>query len=285
MTAPKTLTCGGKTLDLTRPQVMGILNVTPDSFSDGGRYNLLEAAIDHAHTIVEEGATLIDIGGESTRPGATPVTSQEEMDRVLPVLEALRTRFDVVYSIDTSNPALMVEAANAGAGMLNDVRAFLQPGAEAAALQCVRDHQVALCLMHMQGDPTTMQSAPAYVNVVGEVAEFLATRARMLTALGVPSSQLVIDPGFGFGKSLGHNYTLLRELAALARLGYPLLVGVSRKSMIGNVVAKPAHERIHGSVAAALLAAERGGNILRVHDVAPTVDALKVLNQLLNSQS
>lgn len=285
MTAPKTLTCGGKTLDLTRPQVMGILNVTPDSFSDGGRYNLLEAAIDHAHTMVEEGATLIDIGGESTRPGATPVTSQEEMDRVLPVLEALRTRFDVVYSIDTSNPALMVEAANAGAGMLNDVRAFLQPGAEAAALQCVRDHQVALCLMHMQGDPTTMQSAPAYVNVVGEVAEFLATRARMLTALGVPSSQLVIDPGFGFGKSLGHNYTLLRELAALARLGYPLLVGVSRKSMIGNVVAKPAHERIHGSVAAALLAAERGGNILRVHDVAPTVDALKVLNQLLNSQS
>lgn len=274
------LTCGRQTLDLSAPQVMGILNVTPDSFSDGGRFNLLEAAIDHAQTLVEEGATLIDIGGESTRPGATPVPSQEEIDRVLPVLEALQARFDVVYSIDTSNPELMREAARRGAGMLNDVRAFQRPGAESAALWAATEHKLALCLMHMRGEPTDMQQAPQYADVTSEVYNFLQTRFQALQALGIARSQLLADPGFGFGKTLAHNYTLLRDLPSFAALGVPVLAGLSRKSMIGVPLSKPANDRVYGSVAAALLAAERGASILRVHDVGPTVDALKILAQL-----
>lgn len=280
MSSSRILTCGRQTLDLSRPQVMGILNVTPDSFSDGGRYNLLDAAIDRAQSMVEEGATLIDIGGESTRPGAQPVPGQEEMDRVLPVLEALRARFDVVYSIDTSNPDLMRDAARLGAGMLNDVRAFLRPGAATAALHAVSGHQVALCLMHMRGEPNDMQAAPEYADVTSEVYNFLQSRLQALQNLGVPKTQLLVDPGFGFGKTLAHNYTLLRDLLRFAALGVPVLAGLSRKSMIGIPLNKPANDRVYGSIAAALLAAERGAVILRVHDVGPTVDALKILAQL-----
>lgn len=259
---------------------MGILNVTPDSFSDGGRYNLLGAAIDHAASMIQEGASLIDIGGESTRPGAKPVASAEEMDRVMPVVEALRGRFDAVLSIDTSNPQLMRAAVSAGAGMLNDVRAFTRPGAIQAAVDAVRDHGAALCFMHMKGEPTDMQLAPAYEDVTSEVIAYLQSRLAVLCEMGIPSAQLLADPGFGFGKTLEHNYTLLKNLPRLGVLGVPLLVGVSRKSMIGIPLGKPAHDRVHGSVAAALLAAERGASILRVHDVGPTVDALKILAQL-----
>lgn len=259
---------------------MGILNVTPDSFSDGGRFNLLDPAIDHAATMIEEGATLIDIGGESTRPGAQPVASSEEIDRVMPVVEALRTRFDVVLSIDTSNPVLMREAVAAGAGMLNDVRAFTREGAAHAAFEAVRDHGVALCFMHMKGEPGEMQVAPAYDDVTQEVIAYLQGRMSVLCEMGIPAEQLLADPGFGFGKSLEHNYALLKNLPDFDVLGVPLLVGVSRKSMIGIPLGKPAHERVFGSVAAALLAAERGAALLRVHDVGPTVDALKILAQL-----
>lgn len=259
---------------------MGILNVTPDSFSDGGRYNLLDAAIAHAALMVEEGAALIDIGGESTRPGAQPVAPTEEIDRVMPVVEALRSRFDVVLSIDTSNPVLMTEAVKAGAGLLNDVRAFSRPGAEQVATNAVRNHGAALCFMHMKGEPTDMQLAPVYADVTTEVLAYLQARMTAFCEMGVPAAQLLVDPGFGFGKTLEHNYTLLKNLRQFGELGIPLLVGVSRKSMIGIPLGKPAHERVFGSVAAALLAAERGASILRVHDVGPTVDALKILAQL-----
>jgi dihydropteroate synthase len=259
---------------------MGILNVTPDSFSDGGRYNLLDAAIEHAAFMVEEGASLIDIGGESTRPGALPVAPSEEIDRVMPVLEALRARFDVVLSIDTSSPALMREASKAGAGMLNDVRAFSRQGAEAAALEAAQQHGVALAVMHMQGEPTDMQVSPVYGEVTSEVVAYLRERLALLGDMGVPKAQLVADPGFGFGKTLEHNYVLLKNLPQFTALGVPLLVGVSRKSMIGIPLGKPAHDRVFGSVAAALLAVERGAVIVRVHDVGPTVDALKIRARL-----
>lgn len=259
---------------------MGILNVTPDSFSDGGRYNLPDMAVDHAARMIGEGATVIDIGGESTRPGALPVASKEEFDRVLPVLEALRARFDVIVSIDTSNPELMREAARQGAGMLNDVRAFCRPGAEAAAQAAVVEHGVVLSVMHMQGEPTHMQQSPTYQNVIQDVYDFLAGRLSVLEASGIPRQKLIVDPGFGFGKTLEHNYTLLKNLATLQALGVPVMAGLSRKSMIGLPLGKPAHERIFGSVTAAVLAAERGASILRVHDVGPTIDALKILKQL-----
>lgn len=259
---------------------MGILNVTPDSFSDGGRYNLLDAAIDHAASMVEEGATLIDIGGESTRPGALPVASSEEIDRVMPVLEALRARFDVVLSIDTSSPALMREASKAGAGMLNDVRAFSRQGALAEAREAAQQQGVALAVMHMQGEPTDMQVSPVYGEVTVEVKAYLRERLALLCDMGVPKGQLLADPGFGFGKTLEHNYVLLKNLPQFAALGVPLLVGLSRKSMIGIPLGKPAHERVFGSVAAALLAVERGAAIVRVHDVGPTVDALKIRARL-----
>lgn len=280
MSFPEALICGSRRLSLATPQVMGILNVTPDSFSDGGRFNALGTAIDHAARMWEEGATLIDIGGESTRPGAAPVSSFEEMDRVLPVVEAIASRLDVILSIDTSNPALMCEAACRGAGMLNDVRAFQRPDAEQAAVAAVKESGLALCLMHMQGEPTHMQQAPTYNNVTKEVQDFLASRLHHFIEQGVSRDKLLIDPGFGFGKTLEHNYQLLKHLSDFGRLGVPVLVGLSRKSMIGVPLGKPADKRVYGSVAAAVLAAERGACILRVHDVGPTVDALKILNQL-----
>lgn len=271
------LRCGNRELDLSRPCVMGILNVTPDSFSDGGCHGSRDAALAHARRMLAEGAAIIDVGGESTRPGAAPVSLQEELDRVLPVVEALVRECDVCVSVDTSTPEVMRAAAAAGAHLLNDVRALRRAGALDAA--CASGLPV--CLMHMQGEPGVMQQAPHYDDVVADVAAFLRERMDACIAAGIPHGRLLVDPGFGFGKSLAHNLALLRDLEALAGLGAPVLVGVSRKSMIGAVLGgRPVAERLHGSVGAAVVAAMKGAAILRVHDVGPTVDALAVVAAL-----
>jgi len=269
-----TLCCADKTLDLSRPVVMGVLNVTPDSFSDGGRFLAVEAAVAHGLRLIEEGAAIVDIGGESTRPGAAPVATDEEIRRVLPVVERIHQAApEVIISVDTSKPEVIREVAAAGAGLLNDVRAFQEPGAleAAAASGC------ALCLMHMQGDPRTMQRAPSYVDVVKEVKAFLLDRAQACRAAGVAPQRLAIDPGFGFGKTLEHNLELLRHLRELASGEWPVLVGLSRKSIVGTLTGRAAGERVHGSVALAVIAAMNGARIIRAHDVAATVDALKVV--------
>jgi dihydropteroate synthase len=269
-----TLRCGHHTLDLTRARVMGILNVTPDSFSDGGDFVTREAALRHARQMVADGADLIDVGGESTRPGAPPVSVAEELDRVIPVIEALASELAVPVSVDTSKPDVMRAAVAAGAGLINDVAALRRPGALAAAAAL----RVPVCLMHMQGEPGTMQQDPAYGDVVAEVAAFLAGRLAACEAAGIPRERLLVDPGFGFGKTLAHNLALLRGLPRLASLGVPVLAGLSRKSMIGALLGGvPVGERLHGSVAAAVLAVERGAAIVRVHDVGPTVQALRIV--------
>ena len=269
-----TLRCGHHTLDLTRARVMGILNVTPDSFSDGGDFATREAALRHARQMVADGADLIDVGGESTRPGAPPVSVAEELDRVIPVIEALASELAVPVSVDTSKPEVMRAAVAAGAGLINDVAALRRPGALAAAAAL----RVPVCLMHMQGEPGTMQQDPAYGDVVAEVAAFLAGRLAACEAAGIPRERLLVDPGFGFGKTLAHNLALLRGLPRLALLGVPVLAGLSRKSMIGALLGGvPVGERLHGSVAAAVLAVERGAAIVRVHDVGPTVQALRIV--------
>jgi dihydropteroate synthase len=262
-----TLRCGDKTLDLSTPVVMGVLNVTPDSFSDGGRFLAAQAAVEHALRLVEEGAAIIDIGGESTRPGAVPVPAAEELRRVLPVIEQLRRATPVVISV------VIRGAAAAGAGLINDVRALREPGAleAAAASEC------AVCLMHMQGDPRTMQQAPSYVDVVNEVKSFLEERAQSCRTAGMSSDRIVIDPGFGFGKTLEHNLELLRRLGELTAGGLPLLVGLSRKSIVGKLTGRGAGERVYGSVALAVIAALNGARIIRAHDVAATVDALRAV--------
>jgi len=267
------LRCGDKALDLSTPIVMGVLNVTPDSFSDGGRFLAAEAAVEHALRMVEEGAAIVDIGGESTRPGADPVPADEELRRVLPVIEHLRRATSVVISVDTSKPEVIRGAAAAGAGLINDVRALREPGAleAAAASEC------AVCLMHMQGDPRTMQQAPSYVDVVREVKAFLDERAQSCRAAGMSSDRIAIDPGFGFGKTLEHNLELLRRLGELTAGGPPLLVGLSRKSMVGKLTGRGAGERVYGSVALAVIAALNGARIIRAHDVAATVDALRTV--------
>ena len=269
-----TLHCGHHTLDLTRARVMGILNVTPDSFSDGGDFATREAALRHARQMVADGADLIDVGGESTRPGAPPVSVAEELDRVIPVIEALAGELAVPVSVDTSKPEVMRAAVAAGASLINDVAALRRPGALAAAAAL----GVPVCLMHMQGEPGTMQQDPAYGDVVAEVAAFLAGRLAACEAAGIPRERLLVDPGFGFGKTLAHNLALLRGLPRLASLGAPVLAGLSRKSMIGALLGGvPVGERLHGSVAAAVLAVERGAAIVRVHDVGPTVQALRIV--------
>jgi dihydropteroate synthase len=256
---------------------MGILNVTPDSFSDGGDFTTCETALQHARRMVAEGADLIDVGGESTRPGARPVSVEDELDRVVPVIEALAAELAVPVSVDTSKPEVMRAAVAAGAGLINDVAALRRPGALAAASAL----GVPVCLMHMQGEPGTMQQDPTYGDVVAEVATFLAERIAACGAAGIPRERLLVDPGFGFGKTLGHNLALLRGLPRLAALGVPVLAGLSRKSMIGALLGGvPVGERLHGSVAAAVLAVERGAAIVRVHDVGPTVQALRVLAAL-----
>ncbi len=252
---------------------MGVLNLTPDSFSDGGRYLDPDQALARALQIEAEGAALIDLGGESTRPGAAPVSAAEELRRVLPLLERLRPRTRAILSVDTSKPEVIRAAAAAGADLINDVYALRAPG----ALEAAAESGCAVCLMHMQGEPRTMQHAPHYEDVVREVRAFLGERVTACRAAGIPDERIVLDPGFGFGKTLEHNLTLLRHLHRVRAEGRPVLAGLSRKSMIGALTGKAAGERLHGSVAAALIAAQNGAEILRVHDVAATVDALKVL--------
>lgn len=265
------LTCGSRSLSLQMPVVMGILNITPDSFSDGGRYMRLDAALRHAEQMLAEGAAIIDVGAESTRPGAQPIGAAEELDRLLPVVEAIARRLDVIISVDTSTPEVMTAAAAAGAGLINDVRALRRPGALAAAAAT----NLPVCLMHMQGEPTEMQQSPQYGQVVEEVCVFLAERIRACEAAGIARTRLIADPGFGFGKSLPHNLQLLRHFDALQRLALPLLVGVSRKSMLGQVLdGAGVNERQSAGLAAMLLAVERGARIVRSHDVRPTADAL-----------
>lgn len=270
---PNGLQCGGRFLDLSRPAVMGVLNVTPDSFSDGGRFLGKESALQQSRLMVEQGATIIDVGGESTRPGAAPVPEQQELDRVIPVVEALAGEVDAIISVDTSTSSVMREAEAAGAGLINDVRALERDGALDYACQSA----LPVCLMHMQGTPQSMQDNPSYHDVLKDVSGYLMQRVSACLASGIARERLLLDPGFGFGKTLQHNLSMLKHLQQFVELGFPLLVGMSRKSMIGNVLDKPVGERLHGSVAAALLAAQQGANIIRVHDVGPTVDALKIL--------
>jgi dihydropteroate synthase len=270
------LRCKGRTLDLSRPIVMGVLNVTPDSFSDGGRFAGAEEAIAAGARLAEEGAALIDVGGESTRPGAAEVSVAEELRRVIPVLEGLSRRTGALLSIDTSKPEIMRAAAAAGAALINDVRALQAPGAPAAA----RATGCAVCLMHMQGEPRTMQQDPRYADVLAEVHAFLAARVAAARVAGFADEELLVDPGFGFGKTAAHNLTLLRNLRQLTTLGPAVLVGLSRKSMLGKLTGREAGERVYGSVALAVVAALNGARVIRAHDVAATVDALKVVTAL-----
>ena len=271
MTTPAYLQCGSFRLSLERPLIMGVVNVTPDSFSDGGRYATTESAITHASALIEQGADILDIGGESTRPGAEPVSIAEERRRVMPVIEAL-AKCGRPLSIDSRKPELMQEAIAAGVSLVNDIDALQSP----EALTLVARSSVAVCLMHKQGDPRTMQQNPHYENVVREVRDFLARRVEAALDAGIARERIVIDPGFGFGKTYEHNIALLRNLAELTTLDVPVLAGLSHKAMLGRITGREPRERVHASVAAALFAADRGARILRVHDVTETRDALAV---------
>ncbi|MDX1678200.1 dihydropteroate synthase [Arsukibacterium sp.] len=259
-------------LDLSTPVVMGILNITPDSFSDGGRYFKPDEALRQAEQMLTDGAAILDIGGESTRPGAAAVPLQQELDRVIPVIEAIRQRFDCVLSVDTSKAGVMSAAVEAGADIINDVQALQGDG----ALACAASLNVPVCLMHMQGEPRTMQQQPQYDDVVAEVVKFLQRRTMDCQFAGISKNQLILDPGFGFGKTLSHNYQLLAALEQLVKLGYPVLAGMSRKSMIGQLLEVPLNQRLAGSLACATIAALQGARIIRVHDVKETVQAVQV---------
>ena len=267
------LRCGGFLLQLDRPLLMGVLNVTPDSFSDGGRFLDAKSAIEHGRRLIDEGADILDIGGESSRPGAQAVAEQEELDRILPVLKALK---DVPVSVDTRRPRVMREALESGASMINDIEALTAPG----SLDAVADTDCAVCLMHKQGDPATMQQAPSYGDVALEVRKFLADRIAACEIAGIERDRITIDPGFGFGKTVEHNFTLLKRLPELAALGVPVVAGWSRKSTLGAVTGRPVGERLAAGLAAALLAVQHGAKILRVHDVRETRDALAVVQTL-----
>jgi dihydropteroate synthase len=266
------LRCGSTLLDLTRPKVMGVLNVTPDSFSDGGRYVSHARALEHAHAMIEAGAAIIDVGGESTRPGAPAVSVEEELRRVIPVVEQLARGGHAVVSVDTSTPEVILAAVAAGATLINDVRGLQRPGAleAAAASDC------AVCVMHMQGEPQTMQQRPEYTDVVAEVKQFLQRRVAACEAAGIDRDRIVIDPGFGFGKTVAHNLALVRQLPELVALRLPVLLGMSRKSTIAVITGRPDGGRLAGSLALAVAAVLRGAHVIRAHDVAETVDALKV---------
>lgn len=270
--------CGRFELDLSTPRVMGIVNVTPDSFSDGGKFNTTDKAVAHALELVEQGADILDIGGESTRPGATPVPLDEELSRVIPVIKAL-IKAGVPLSIDTYKPEVMRAAIDAGVDIVNDVCALQ----EANALEIVAASQVGVCLMHMQGRPQTMQADPQYQDVVAEVTSFLAARLKAAEQAGIVRGRIVLDPGFGFGKRTEHNLTLLNHLSSLQSLGLPLLVGLSRKSVLGQVVGLSVDERMHASIAASVVSVMKGANIVRVHDVKPTVDALKIVSAVMKN--
>jgi dihydropteroate synthase len=267
--------CKDKFLDLSTPKVMGILNVTPDSFSDGGAFNMLEDGLVQAGLMLSEGADIIDIGGESTRPGAQNV-SKQELDRVVPMIELICQRFDTIISIDTSKAQVMTEAVNAGASFINDVRALQEKGALDAAVAA----KVPVCLMHMQGQPRVMQHNPYYVDVVKDVITFLQQRISICRKAGIANGQILVDPGFGFGKSLEHNYRMLAKLEEFQTLNVPVLAGMSRKSMIGNLLQREMGERLAGNVAVATIAAQKGAQIIRVHDVKETVDAVKIINTI-----
>ena len=266
--------CGKFQLDLTNPCVMGIVNVTPDSFSDGGQFAVTNLAADHALKLVEEGAAILDIGGESTRPNATPVGLQEELDRVIPVIEALVSQVNIPISIDTYKPQVMQAAINAGASIVNDVCALQEDG----ALQVVSKSNAGVCLMHMQGTPQTMQDNPRYDHVVNDVSDFLAVRLQACIDAGIAKNRILLDPGFGFGKTRAHNIALIRQLENFAVLGQPLLVGLSRKSVLGQMTGNDVDARLYASIAASVIAAQKGAKILRVHDVKATVEALKVVS-------
>ena len=270
----KNLPCGTHFLNIETPQVMGILNVTPDSFSDGGQFSRIDSALRQAEQMIADGATIIDIGGESTRPGAKDVSVKDELARVIPVLKAINARFNIIVSIDTSKAAVMSEGITYGAGIINDVRALQNEGCLPVLAQ---DQGVGICLMHMQGLPRTMQHNPHYVNLIDDITTFFQERILACTQAGINTSRLILDPGFGFGKSLEQNYSLLANMAKFQYLDLPILAGLSRKSMIGNLLNREINERLAGSLATAIIAAQQGARIIRVHDVKETVDALKVL--------
>jgi len=270
MQTPLIIDCAGKPLDLSRPRIMGVLNITPDSFSDGGDFFTLEKAIARAEQMVEEGAAIIDLGGESTRPGAAPVSVDEELQRVIPVIEALHATVPVPLSIDTRKPAVMQAAVAAGAGLINDVNALQ----EAGAVEMAASLEVPVCLMHMQGNPETMQDTPIYHNVVDEVTAYLEARAHACLQQGIPKERILLDPGFGFGKTTPHNLLLLQQLERLVETGFPVLVGLSRKSLIGKVLDLPVDKRLYPGLALAVLAVWKGAALVRCHDVRPTREAI-----------
>ncbi|MGI3398563.1 dihydropteroate synthase [Providencia stuartii] len=267
-------------LDLSTPKVMGILNVTPDSFSDGGTHNRYHDALEHAVKMVNEGASIIDIGGESTRPGAAEVSVNEELDRVIPIVEAIAQRFDVWISVDTSKAEVMSEAEKAGMHLINDIRSLHEPGAIEVAAQS----GLPVCIMHMQGQPRTMQDAPNYENVVADIKAYFDAEIARCVAAGIDKQQIILDPGFGFGKNLSHNYQLLANLDQFHDFGLPLLAGMSRKSMIGNLLNVPPQERLVGSIACATIAAMQGAQIIRVHDVKETVQAMQIVQMTLSEK-
>lgn len=273
------LRLGSRTLNLDRPRVMGVINVTPDSFSDGGRFLDVDAAVSRAGRMQAAGADIIDIGGESTRPGAESVPEGEELDRVIPVIEAIAGRGDVVISVDTSKPAVMRAAVDAGAAMINDVCALTRDG----ALESASTLDVGVCLMHMQGEPRTMQQNPAYERFPGDILAYLSGRVAACREAGIEAERIVIDPGFGFGKTHEHNVRLLADLDRFKALGMPLLVGLSRKSTLGHLTGKGLDDRLSSGVAAAVMAVERGANIVRTHDVGATVDALRIVDAVMQS--
>ena len=260
-------------VDLSTPQVMGILNVTPDSFSDGGKYAQFDYALEQAEQMIADGATIIDIGGESTRPGAEAVSEHDELARVIPVLKAIKQRFNIVVSIDTSKAKVMSAAIDAGADMINDVRALQNDGCLAA----IANSNIPVCLMHMQGIPKNMQNSPSYDDVINDIIVFFQQRIDTCISAGIARERLILDPGFGFGKTLEQNFHLLANLSKFNQLGLPLLAGLSRKSMIGNLLNREVEQRLAGSLATAIIAAQQGAQIIRVHDVQETVDALKIL--------
>ena len=270
---PTRLPCGNRVLDLSHTHVMGILNITPDSFSDGGRFTQRDAALRHAEEMVAAGATLIDVGGESTRPGARVVTALEELERVAPIVEALNRELDVVISVDTSTPSVIRESARLGAGLINDVRSLSRDG----ALDAAAATGLPVCLMHMRGEPGNMQDAPSYGDVTAEVSTYLEERMAACSSVGIEAERIILDPGFGFAKTLEHNLSLFKHMDSLQRLGRPLLVGVSRKSMIGLTLGRAVDGRLYGSLALAALAITKGAKILRVHDVAETVDIVRMI--------
>ena len=271
------LTSRNKNLDLSTPQVMGILNVTPDSFSDGGKFNRIDYALNHVESMLQAGTSIIDIGGESTRPGAQEVALNEELARVVPIIEAIRQRFDCWISIDTSKALVMKEAVNAGADLINDVRALQEPN----ALEVAAKANVPICLMHMQGQPRTMQHQPNYNHLIQDVSDFLSERISACENVGISRQQLILDPGFGFGKTLEHNYQMLAKFEQFHQFGLPVLAGMSRKSMIFNLLGKPPAECLAGSLACATIAAMKGAHIIRVHDAKETAEVMKIYNMVL----